>query len=162
MSGHETDSLLPGRKTTPNAATAATPNLKARHGLALVVAICGAAALAAVALPRANAGGGLRASPAALKAEALKSGLVQDVDKSRWAPECLKWWQMFEAFPTSENPDAEEKDKIGVSDYDLIAMPAGLCAHNLFCVWENCGVDRSLLPGTPATLLGDFDVNNGD
>ena len=74
MSGHETDSLLPGHKTSPNAATPKAA-LKARRALALkiVVAICGATALAAVALPRANSGG-LRASPAALKASALTEG----------------------------------------------------------------------------------------
>ena len=138
MSRHETDALL---DKPPKAPT------KARRALALkiVVAICGAAVLAAVALPRANSGG-LRASPAALKADALKSGLVQEVDKSRWMPECLKWWQTDEAFPTSENPDAEIKYDVYVSDYDLISMPAGLCTNTLFCAFENCA------PEWPNTL----------
>ena len=84
MSRHETDALFDKPPKAPN---------QARRGLALktVVAVCGAAALVAVALPRTNSGG-LRASPAALKASALKSGLVQEVDKSRWAPKCLEWW----------------------------------------------------------------------
>ena len=99
----ETESLL---KKTP----------KRRSALKIVVALCGAT-LAAVALPRASHGGGLRASPTALKAEALKSGLVKDVDKSRWAPECLAWWQM--------GPEVE------VSSYHILAMPSGICPNTL-------------------------------
>ena len=63
MSGHETDSLLPGHKTSPNAASPATPIARRALALKIVVALCGAAAVAAVALTRASRGGGLRASP---------------------------------------------------------------------------------------------------
>ena len=107
MSRRETDALLDKPPKAPN---------QARRGLALkiVVALCSAAAVAVV-LPRASRGGGLRASPAALKAEALKSGLVKEVDKNRWLPECLAWWQMAGAWPTSENPDSEEKNQAVIS-----------------------------------------------
>ena len=124
----ETESLL---KKTP----------KRRSALKIVVALGGATALAAVALPRASHGG-LRASPAALKAEALKSGLVQDVDKSRWAPECLAWCNMGDE----------------VSSYDLLAMPAGVCPNTLTCAFENCAADAN----DPPTTLLDFDVATGD
>ncbi|CAH0371548.1 unnamed protein product [Pelagomonas calceolata] len=135
---------------------------KKRGVLKFIVALCGAAALAAVAVPRASHGGGLRASPTALKASALKSGLVQDVDKSRWLPECLAWWQMWQGFPTSANPDREIQEFVLVSSYDLISMPAGICTITLYCAIENCGADIKPVPGTPTTLMGDFDVNNGD
>ena len=143
MSRHETDALLDKPPKAPN---------QARRGLALeiVVALCGAAALA-VALPRTNSGG-LRASPVALKADALKSGLVKDVDKSRWAPECLAWWQMVGTFPTSANQgDFEAPDEIEVSTYDTISMPAGMCFPRLFCAFENCGVSLKIpqIPSKP-------------
>ena len=115
MSRHETDALL---DKSPKAPT------KARRALAVkvVVALCGAAALATVALPRASSGG-LRASPAALKASALKSGLVQEVDANAWVHQCLQYF-----------------DKYGdsFSDYDLISMPAGLCGYVASGAFENC------------------------
>ena len=59
----------------------------------ILIAFCGAAVLAGVAVPRGGRGGGLRGAPTALKAAALKSatenGLVRDVDPSRWAIECV-------------------------------------------------------------------------
>ena len=52
----------------------------------ILIAFCGAAVLAGVAVPRGGRGGGLRGAPTALKAAALKSatesGLVRDVDPS--------------------------------------------------------------------------------
>ena len=86
------------------------------------------------------------------------------MDKSRWAPECLAWWQNVGAFPTSENPDSvESENKVAVSDYHLISMPAGLCTNTLYCAFENCASD-ALGGWDPlvTTTLGDFDVKTGD
>ena len=52
----------------------------------ILIAFCGAAVLAGVAVPRGSRGGGLRGAPTALKAAALsatESGLVRDVDPSQ-------------------------------------------------------------------------------
>lgn len=112
---------------------------KQRGATKLVVALVGTAALAlatVAVVPRTSKG--LRASPATLKAEALKSGLVKDVDKSRWAPECLAWWQM--------GPEVE------VSSYHILAMPSGICPNTLYCAFENCAADANDPPTTPSEL----------
>ena len=88
----------------------------------ILIAFCGAAVLAGVAVPRGGRGGGLRGAPTALKAAALKSapesGLVRDVDPSRWAIECVQPYQEVNAV-------VQPFYGTDFSNYDLINNTAG-------------------------------------
>ena len=113
----------------------------------ILIAFCGAAVLAGVAVPRGSRGGGLRGAPTALKAAALsatESGLVRDVDPSRWAIECVQPYQEV---------NAVVQPFLGAdfSNYDLINMPSGICVDGLSCSFENCNASINStrrLPGT--------------
>ena len=93
----------------------------------ILIAFCGAAVLAGVAVPRGSRGGGLRGAPTALKAAALsatESGLVRDVDPSRWAIECVQPYQEVNAV-------VQPFYGTDFSNYDLINMPSGICVDGL-------------------------------
>ena len=62
-------------------------------------------------------------------------GLIQDVDQSRWAIECLQNWQIVGALPTSTEDIADAN--AGFSNYNLISQPSGLCTDTLACAFEN-------------------------
>ena len=113
----------------------------------ILIAFCGAAVLAGVAVPRGSRGGGLRGAPTALKAAALsatESGLVRDVDPSRWAIECVQPYQEVNAV-------VQPFYGTDFSNYDLINMPSGICVDGLACSFENCNASINStrrLPGT--------------
>ena len=117
----------------------------------ILIAFCGAAVLAGVAVPRSGHGGGLRGAPTALEAAALKSatesGLVRDVDPSRWAIECVQPYQEVNAVVTPI---------LGAdfSNYDLINMPSGICVDGLMCAFENSNASFKAI----SELVGNFDV----